>query len=105
MNDELTHTVAATNLREAVNEVMHHQFTHSRPAMHALQDLINAADAAADEIERCAEARRDDAREIAELRGVLHELVRVYVRDGAATTPARAIGDAWAAAQRVLMRA
>ena len=39
-------------LREAVNEVMHYQFTNSRPAMHALQVLINEADAAADEIER-----------------------------------------------------
>ena len=41
-----------TALREAVNEVLHHQFTHSRPAMHALQVLIDAADSAADEIER-----------------------------------------------------
>jgi hypothetical protein len=39
-------------LREAVNEVMHHQFTHSRPAMHALQVLIDEADDAADEIDR-----------------------------------------------------
>ncbi len=39
-------------LRQAVNEVMHHQFTHSRPAMHALQVLIDEADRAADEIDR-----------------------------------------------------
>jgi hypothetical protein len=43
-------------LREAVNEVMHYQFTNTRTAMHALQVLIDEADAAADEIERLREA-------------------------------------------------
>jgi HAMP domain-containing protein len=39
-------------LREAVNEVMRYTFTNTRPAMHALQVLIDEADAAADEIDR-----------------------------------------------------
>jgi hypothetical protein len=46
-------------LREAVNELMHHQFTHSRPAMHALQVLIDEATDAADEIDRLRAALLD----------------------------------------------
>lgn len=43
-------------LREALNEVMHHQFTHSRPAMNALQVLIDEATEAADELDRLRQA-------------------------------------------------
>ena len=45
-------TDITTRLRAAVNEIMHYQFTHGRPAMNALQVLIDDAEAAADEIER-----------------------------------------------------
>ena len=45
-------TDITTRLRAAVAEIMHYQFTHGRPAMNALQDLIDDAEAAADEIER-----------------------------------------------------
>jgi hypothetical protein len=45
------------------------------------------------------------ADEIDALRVALAGLVQVYVIDGAATTPASAIGDAWKAAQRALLRA
>ncbi len=44
------------------------------------------------------------ADEIDELRAALAGLVQVYVIDGAATTPASEIGDAWKAAQRALLR-
>jgi ElaB/YqjD/DUF883 family membrane-anchored ribosome-binding protein len=39
-------------LRKAVDDVMHYQFTNTRTAMHALQVLIDEADAAADEIDK-----------------------------------------------------
>lgn len=39
-------------LREAVDEIMQYQFSHSREAMTALQRLVDAADAGASEIER-----------------------------------------------------
>ena len=42
----------ATALREAVNVIMHYQFSHTRDAMHALQTLIDAAENAAYEIDR-----------------------------------------------------
>ena len=42
----------ATALREAVNVIMHYQFTHTRDGMHALQTLIDAAENAAYEIDR-----------------------------------------------------
>ena len=45
------------------------------------------------------------ADEIDSLRAALAGLVQVYVIDGAATTPASEIGDAWKAAQRALLRA
>jgi hypothetical protein len=45
------------------------------------------------------------ADEIDSLRAALAGLVRVYVIDGAATTPASEIGNAWEAAQRALLRA
>lgn len=44
-------------------------------------------------------------RELKEARAALAGLVQVYVIDGAATTPASEIGDAWKAAQRALLRA
>ena len=49
-------TDITTRLRGAVNEIMCYQFTHGRPAMNALQVLIDDAEAAADEIERLREA-------------------------------------------------
>ena len=42
----------ATALREAVNVIMHYQFTCTRAGMHALQTLIDAAENAAYEIDR-----------------------------------------------------
>lgn len=48
---------------------------------------------------------RKDAKEREALRAALAGLVQVYVVDGAATTPASDIGDAWKAAQRALLRA
>jgi hypothetical protein len=39
-------------LREAVDEIMQSQFSHSRDAMSALQRLVDAADDGAHEIER-----------------------------------------------------
>lgn len=75
-------------LRDAVEEMMRHQLTGTRPAMQALTDLVEAGDAAADEIER--------------LRAALRELVRIYVYDGAAVEPVQKIGEAWDAAQEAL---
>lgn len=71
-------------LRAAVRDVMAHQWSHRRDAMQALTDLVDAAEAGACEIDS--------------LRDVLAELVRIYVREGAAVTPAVEIGAAWDAA-------
>ena len=46
MSDDLVQ-----RLRDAVNDVMRHQFTNSRSGMAALQDLIDEAEDAADRIE------------------------------------------------------
>lgn len=64
-----------------------------------LDEAVNAADRAIEH------ARRVDAKEREALRTALQGLVQVYVIDGAATTPASEIGDAWKAAQRALLRA
>ena len=40
MNDDLI-----ARLRDAIEGIMQHQFTHNRQAMTALQELIDAADA------------------------------------------------------------
>jgi len=45
-------TVCRVGLREAVDEIMQYQFSHSREAMSALQRLVDAADDGAHEIER-----------------------------------------------------
>ena len=49
-------------LKRAVDDVMQHQWSHSREAMSALQRLIDAADEAEDVIEVLAENRRADGR-------------------------------------------
>jgi hypothetical protein len=47
MNDDLI-----KRLRDAVSDVMQFQFSHSRTGMRALQEVIDAAEAGADEIEQ-----------------------------------------------------
>ncbi len=39
-------------LRDAVRDVMDHQWSHNRTAMQALTDLVDAANSGADEINR-----------------------------------------------------
>lgn len=45
-------------LRDAVRDVMDHQWSHNRTAMQALTDLVDAANSGADEIERLRVALR-----------------------------------------------
>lgn len=140
-------TDADSRLLDAVREIMQHQFTHTRPAMHALTELVDAAEHGAHEIDRlrrdladitierdilrrdnanmrasvhtcgptcsmagCVNARLQEqldecgveavrllglADDGARYREALAELVRIYVKEGAATTPAVEIGAAW----------
>ena len=62
MNDSKDHKAATeppldchAALRDAVDDLMQYQFSHSREAMNALQRLVDAAEAGADEIERLRE--------------------------------------------------
>lgn len=50
-------TDITVRLHDAVRDVMSHQWSHSRPAMHALTELVDAAEAAAFELDRL---RRDN---------------------------------------------
>ena len=80
MNDNKDNKAAAeppldcrVRLREAVNEVMRHQFTHSAEAMSALQRLVDAAEAGACEIDRLRNELKpwqDFGRAVAEAGGV-----------------------------------
>ena len=60
-----------TDLREAVNDVMQHQWSNARPAMHALQSLLDAASDAGEEIEEL----RHDLAENEALRERLSDLL------------------------------
>jgi HAMP domain-containing protein len=52
----MNHHDAAQRLREAVDMVMRHQWSHTRAAIDDLQVLLDAAGDAADEIERLRKA-------------------------------------------------
>ena len=74
-------------------------------AMHLCADDLQRMAELEAEVESLRAELAAERERCAKLRAALQGLVRVYVIDGAATTPAREIGDAWKAAQRALLRA
>lgn len=70
-----------------------------------IENLRKQLDSAIGDADRAIEtARRVDGREREALRSALAELVRVYVTEGAAITPAAEIGNAWKKARAALNR-